>query len=330
MSGGCPQSNHLLFSSSISSHSPFQNLTLLSLSLSLFPSQPITTKAIIDALWETGVVWAQSHALEIFSAATKRGHFKRDPFTHQIAVLNLHAMTAGVAMLALYSWLEDIHRLATGSSPKDDSSQNEQPGSTSLLPDQLLIVLDAGRTSREQGNSVIKEAVSTACTFWESPFKPCTPSSLQLHHTGGGRPTAPPFLSALVCSGADAERWIRNGSFRALMASLFPFSAAIIGGQAKQTDAAAADPLPAANQPDQPSASLGHRHSLPGSGRALVDSVAASELEEAKVSADCQAQFALVRSFEASHGLDLPSMPDAFVEQRSLLVSRILEVSISS
>lgn len=67
--------------------------------------------AIIDALWETGVVWAQRKALQLYRAAMQQGHFRRDPVVmakSQRAELNVHAMTAGVAILSLYTWLQEI------------------------------------------------------------------------------------------------------------------------------------------------------------------------------------------------------------------------------
>ena len=220
-------------------------------------------------------------------------------------------------MLALYSWLNEIHRLYA-------ARDHDDTGPGSRLSQQLVIILDAGRTSREQGNSVIKEAISTACVFWETPFKLTSSSGLQANQGtagGGQRPPVTAYLSALVASGAEAELWIAKGSFRAFVASLFPFSAATIARTQQgsdSTDAGHIDP--------PPNLASGPSHQLPGSGQASLVSVAASELEEAKVSADCQAQLGLVKSFESTHGLDLPSMPDAFIEQRSLLVSRILEV----
>ena len=112
--------------------------------------------AIIDTLWGTGVVWAQSYALTLFGTAISNGHFRRDSLMANGPCgagagagsvppqqaghyhrgggggasggkfgggggggggggalpartdLNLHAMTAGVAMLSLYTWLQDI------------------------------------------------------------------------------------------------------------------------------------------------------------------------------------------------------------------------------
>lgn len=69
----------------------------------------IVYNAIIDAIWETGVVWAQRKALQIFKVAFKQGHFRQQALQGRKRVeVNLHAMTAGVAVLSLYCWLMEL------------------------------------------------------------------------------------------------------------------------------------------------------------------------------------------------------------------------------
>ena len=69
----------------------------------------IVYNAIIDAVWETGVIWAQRRALQIFRLAVEQGHFKQQALNGSPKVeVNLHAMTAGVAVLSLYCWLLDL------------------------------------------------------------------------------------------------------------------------------------------------------------------------------------------------------------------------------
>ena len=72
--------------------------------------------------------------------------------------VNLHAMTAGVAMLSLYVWLMGLKQclLARGA------------GS---LPARLAIVSDKGKSSKEAGNLVVKEAVAAMMSHWEAPFR---------------------------------------------------------------------------------------------------------------------------------------------------------------
>ena len=69
-------------------------------------------------------------------------------------------MTAGVAMLSLYVWLMGLkHCLLTRSA-----------GS---LPSRLAIVSDKGKSSKEAGNLVVKEAVAAMMAHWEAPFRCC-------------------------------------------------------------------------------------------------------------------------------------------------------------
>lgn len=69
----------------------------------------IVYNAIIDAVWETGVVWAQRKALSIFETARNQAHFKQQQIRRvPRAEVNLHALTAGVAVLSLYTWLLEL------------------------------------------------------------------------------------------------------------------------------------------------------------------------------------------------------------------------------
>lgn len=52
----------------------------------------------------------QAKARELFAMAVKQGHFRNERVSAdgQRAELNLHALTAGVAMLSLQSYLLDM------------------------------------------------------------------------------------------------------------------------------------------------------------------------------------------------------------------------------
>ncbi|KAI8474968.1 MAG: hypothetical protein J3K34DRAFT_465323 [Monoraphidium minutum] len=200
----------------------------------------IVYNAIIDALWQTGVVWAQAKALELFNTAVKQGHFRSprgdggaagdgsphgsngSPTAGGAAAaaallcgrgsggggagggrgeLNLHALTAGVAMLSLYLWLSDLR------------DQVEARGE-GALPAALAIVTDAGSASKEQGNFIIKEAVSTMMAFWGAPFRPAQDRS---------------YLGVLEAPGPAVAAWVLTDGFAAQLASLFPASTAAAG-----------------------------------------------------------------------------------------------------
>lgn len=86
--------------------------------------------------------------------------------------VNLHAMTAGVAVLSLYAWLLEL-RAAAG--------EPERGGGSGALPVRLAIVTDRGKSCREQGNLVVKEAVAAVMIGWGSPFR-CANSFAGLCH----------------------------------------------------------------------------------------------------------------------------------------------------
>ena len=69
----------------------------------------IVYNAIIDVLWETGVAWAQRKAAALFRRALAEGLIRRHShLSTDSAELNLHSTTAGVALLSLHCWLQDL------------------------------------------------------------------------------------------------------------------------------------------------------------------------------------------------------------------------------
>lgn len=108
-------------------------------------------------------------ALGLFQRAVEEGHFKQQrwdtagPWPAR-AEVNLHAMTAGVAVLSLFSWLLSLKQRLLARGPTS-------------LPARLAIVSDKGKSSKEAGNLVVKEAVAAMMAQWESPFQ-CAPCPL--------------------------------------------------------------------------------------------------------------------------------------------------------
>ena len=90
----------------------------------------------------------------------EEGHFAQGKLVPGLgrAEVNLHAMTAGVAMLSLYAWLVSLKQLLA------------QHG-VAALPLSLGVVTDRGKGSKEQGNLVVKEAVQAAMALWGAPFR---------------------------------------------------------------------------------------------------------------------------------------------------------------
>lgn len=179
----------------------------------------IVYNAIIDALWETGVVWAQRRALGLLQNAIEEGYFGQTRLGSGLsqAEVNLHAMTAGVAMLSLYSWLMALRDLIV-------------THGASAIPARLLIVTDRGKTSKEQGNLVVKEAVNALMAKWSSPFKAvispmhssgseASLASTKSNGNGNGTMTLNGILQA---SGADTAVWLLSNEFEAKLFSFFP------------------------------------------------------------------------------------------------------------
>lgn len=120
----------------------------------------IVYNAIIDTLWGTGVVWAQRRALALFRLAVEEGHFWQTILVPGLAraEVNLHATTAGVAMLSFYTWLMSLRALVARHG-------------ADAAPSRLGVVTDKGKGAKEQGNLVVKEAVQAALHQWGSPFR---------------------------------------------------------------------------------------------------------------------------------------------------------------
>lgn len=159
----------------------------------------IVYNAIIDALWETGVVWAQREALTIFSSAIAEGHFLQGQMVPGMvcAEVNLHAMTAGVAMLCLYAWLVQLKELNTAHG-------------TDALPVRVVIVTDRGRVAKEQGNLVVKEAVAALMVGWAAPFK--------------GTVTDNGISGSWEAVGSAVGAWLNDEYFERHLFALFPCS----------------------------------------------------------------------------------------------------------
>ncbi|KAL4442119.1 hypothetical protein ABPG77_011380 [Micractinium sp. CCAP 211/92] len=236
----------------------------------------IVYNAIIDALWETGVVWVQRRALRLFRVAVEEGHFHQGKLVPGLAraEVNLHAMTAGVAMLSLYAWLVSIKQLLV------------QHG-TAAMPVRLAIVTDRGKGSKEQGNLVVKEAVQASMALWSAPFKAVI---------DGG------YTGMLEAPGTEVCEWLLSDNFEARIFTFYPCTdiTPTVANQVKSRDS--------------------------------VQSVSASlddpdHLKESSVEQRCSEAFAAVRHFEKTHCLALQNMGHSYLQRRSELVGKCLEVA---
>ena len=107
--------------------------------------------------------WLLLQALSLFKISLSEGHFAQQHWDEKTSLparaeINLHAMTAGVAMLSLFCWLMRLRYLVTVKE-------------ASVLPARLAIITDKGKGSKEQGNLVVKEAVAAIMALWQAPFR---------------------------------------------------------------------------------------------------------------------------------------------------------------
>ncbi len=275
------------------------------------------------------------------------------------------------------------------------------------LPPSLAIVTDMGRASREQGNCIVREAVTAMMGFWEAPFRCAAthtnsfapaagPRGLRCGipgESGGGcaRDAAVPlrlwpsprrpvqdsvFAAVLEASGPAVAEWLGSTAYAAQMASLFPLaesgkvrprgtprtrccqrgpwvparpSAQFWPGPRRpgllahrrpappplSSPASISPPRPRRppalkEAPDAPvpAAAVTPALLLPAHSPAPTQMGAeALALREAQVTAECGEAFAAVAHFEGTHGLVLSSIGPAYVAQRPVLISRLLDLS---
>lgn len=236
----------------------------------------IVFNAIIDALWETGVVWVQRRALKLFRVAVEEGHFHQGKLVPGLAraEVNLHAMTAGVAMLSLYAWLVSLKQLVAQHGP-------------AALPMRLAVVTDRGKGSKEQGNLVVKEAVQACMALWGAPFRSMVEGA---------------YSGMLEASGGDACEWLLSDGFELRLFTFFPC-----------TDIT-------------PSAANGSV--TPDSMQSMAAMLEDPDcMKEVSVEQRCSEAFAAVRHFEKTHCLALQNMGYTYLQRRTELVAKCVEVS---
>jgi len=114
--------------------------------------------AIIDALWDSGLAWAQRRAAGLFRAAACEGLLRRLPHAGADCLeLSLHSLSGGVAVLSLFAWLADLRARAELEGP-------------AALPRRLAVVTGRGKPGKEAGGSVVREAVAALLRARGSPF----------------------------------------------------------------------------------------------------------------------------------------------------------------
>ncbi|KAL4419865.1 hypothetical protein ABPG75_006963 [Micractinium tetrahymenae] len=306
------------------------------------PPDSIVYNAIIDVLWETGVGWAQRRAVALFRQASREGLIRRHSHVCSDSVeLNLHSTTAGVALLSLHCWLQDLNeRLqAEGAAP---------------LPEKVSIIAGKGK-SKDAGQSVIKEVVTALLRSLRAPFKEAADSTA--------------VIGRLEASGAQVTEWLAADGPTVLSAIIAPVGAAAAaapaspavatpqvlaepaataaGGEGQQgsdnaTPEAAAAARAAAGEPSSPAAeaaaggvppaqpalaaaAAAAAAAVAGLGRAPSEGSsqddAAGLEEELSTEARVAEAFKTVKFFEETHCLNLQVMSYGYLQQRPELIS---------
>lgn len=148
--------------------------------------------SVIDALWHTGIVWAQAKAAVLFEDSIRA---QRVPGATEIAKkgtlrVDLQALTVGVALLAMHRWLASM-RAAVASGPG---------GAPTLDGNRKLAIINGmGDHSRAQGNSsAVKEAIGSALIGSKAPFR------LMSDHVRCGR---------LEAATSSVREWLLSDAF---------------------------------------------------------------------------------------------------------------------
>ncbi|BDA45635.1 probable pentatricopeptide repeat-containing protein At2g31400, chloplastic at N-terminal half [Coccomyxa sp. Obi] len=200
----------------------------------------IVFNAIIDALWDTGCAWPQRQAAALHRRASASGLLRRAAHAAPgYLELCLHTLTAGVAVLSLYSWLADLRQKVAAEGAE-------------ALPARIAIVTGKGRGKDDDGASAAREAVAAILTASSSPFQARTHSqrldskwSLASHFSSASPAGSGEATGRLEATGKEVADWLAAGC-GGLDPSRWAAGAAAEGGPEEAAAEAAADEATAA------------------------------------------------------------------------------------
>ena len=114
---------------------------------------------IIDLLWQSGVVWAQGKALQLFNSALRNYHVRLGVLQSTedgVLEASVPSLSVGVAVLSLLKWLSDTrHSL-------------DQEG-IQMLGSQVVVVVGRTKNSREQNLAEVKESILSMLNGLKAP-----------------------------------------------------------------------------------------------------------------------------------------------------------------
>jgi len=115
---------------------------------------------IIDLLWQSGVMWAQSKAVQLFNSAQRNYHVRLGVLQNVeggVLEASVPSLSVGVAVLSLHKWLLETRGWV------------DQEG-TQVLGDEVVVVVGRIRHSREQNLAAVKEAVRAVLNGLGAPM----------------------------------------------------------------------------------------------------------------------------------------------------------------
>ncbi|KAL3162889.1 hypothetical protein ABBQ32_009337 [Trebouxia sp. C0010 RCD-2024] len=121
----------------------------------------VVYNTVVGALWNTGVVWAQAKAVQVFQTACRQGHFRLTVHTSSesgTVDFGMHAFTVGAAVISLMRWLSELRERL----PKDGPA---------MLRQQVCMTVNKGKPSREHAYPDIKAAITSLLQGCHSPFR---------------------------------------------------------------------------------------------------------------------------------------------------------------
>lgn len=274
----------------------------------------IVYSTIIDVLWETGVAWAQHKALALFREASEKGLTRK--FSHaagESLELNLHSTTAGIALLSLYCWLEELTVMAaaggfsalalkegggegketqqtapeatTKSEEKQQQDDENNTGRAAGLPSRITIVAGKGK-ARDAPHSIIKESITNLLRTLRSPFEESSDST--------------PFIGRLEATGEKVAEWLMQYNATILDSIVPPMIASSTSNTAKGVASG--------------------RASLESTRSTAADDQQSTVLQvEVATEGRVSEAFNTVKFFEETHCLDLQAMPYTYLQKRAEL-----------
>eukprot|EP01025_Chloroclados_australasicus_P061564 TRINITY_DN8097_c0_g1_i1.p1 TRINITY_DN8097_c0_g1~~TRINITY_DN8097_c0_g1_i1.p1 ORF type:complete len:840 (-),score=97.69 TRINITY_DN8097_c0_g1_i1:6025-8289(-) len=150
---------------------------------------PIVYHAIMEVLWDSGVVWMRRRAVALFrhglTEVLQKTYFESGPALK----LTVNTFSAPLAMVTMMAWFAELR----------ETSLNSNEGLTS----EVVLVFGKGRNSKDYNEVISKESIIARLKHLGAPFKP------QASGAGG---------DTLYATGEEVTAWLADETVEALVA----------------------------------------------------------------------------------------------------------------